>query len=100
MTRKERLMQDMDYAIKYKVPYFYVKIETMGNEGLEIIVNPFCNLGKKKEYYDNAYDDNLVLKSYNGIRIVSWDCFSKYEKSKYLKDIVIGDEKCEDVYYV
>ena len=100
MTRKERLMQDMDYAIKYKVPYFYVKIETMGNEGLEIIVNPFCNLEKKKEYYNNAYDDNLILKSYNGIRIVSWDCFSKHEKSKYLKDIVIGDERCEDIYRV
>lgn len=98
MTKKERLMQDMEYAIKFKVPYFYVKIETKGSEGLEIIINPFCNLEKKRDYYDNAYDDNLTLKSYNGIRIVSWDCFSKNEKSKYLKDIVIGDEKCEDIY--
>ena len=98
MTKKERLMQDIQYAIDYKVPYFYVKIAKKGSEGLEIIINPFCNFEQKKAYYDKAYDDNLVLKSYDGIRIVSWDCFSKHEKSKYLKDIVIGDERCEDIY--
>lgn len=100
MTKKERLMQDIQYAIDYKVPYFYVKIATRGSEGIETIINPFCNFEQKKEYYEKAYDDNLILKSYDGIRIISWDNFSKYEKSSYVKDVVIGDEKGEEIYRV
>lgn len=100
MTKKEKFMQDIQYAIDYKVPRFYVKIATRGSEGLELIVNPFCNFEQKKEYYDKAYDDNLVLKSYDGIRIVSWDCFSPNDKARHIRDIVFGDDKGEDIYYV
>jgi len=35
----------------------------------EIIVNPAENIKAKLEYYKNAYNDDLTLKSYNRIHI-------------------------------
>lgn len=70
MNKKEQLMDTFKEWIEYDVDYFAVSIETKGNSGLEIIVNPFSNLQNKMEYYQNAYDDNLVLKTYDGIKIV------------------------------
>ena len=41
--------------------YLAVKIETEGNPGAEIIVNPEINIGAKMAYYDKAYNDDLEL---------------------------------------
>ena len=38
----------------------------------EIIINDFLNFDAKLEYYKNAYNINLVLKSYDGIKIVGF----------------------------
>lgn len=52
--------------------YVAVVISTRGNDGNEIIINPAENFDKKLEYYKNAYTDDLVLKSYDGIKIVGF----------------------------
>lgn len=70
MNKKEQLMDAFKEWVESNVDYFAVSIETKGNPDLEIIVNPFSNLKNKMEYYQNAYDDNLVLKTYDGIKIV------------------------------
>jgi len=77
MNKKEQLMDAFKEAISWGADYFAVSIETKGNPELEIIVNPFENLQNKMEYYKNAYDDNLVLKTYDGIKIVGACGFDK-----------------------
>lgn len=70
--RLEHLENCFEYAKKENAKYIGVAIWTRGNEGLEIIINPGENFDKKLEYYKKAYNDNLVLKSYNGIKIVGF----------------------------
>lgn len=41
--------------------FLVVKIETEGNPGVEIIVNPSENFEQKLKYYDEAYNDNMEL---------------------------------------
>ena len=41
--------------------YMVVKIETEGNPGPEIIVNPAENFAAKLAYYDKAYNDVMEL---------------------------------------
>lgn len=63
--------------------YVGVSISTRGNDGNEIIINPSENFDKKLEYYKSAYNDELVLKSYEGIKIVGFtygDCFEIIQK--------------------
>lgn len=52
--------------------YIGVLIETRGSEGAELIVNPSENFDKKLGYYKSAYNENLVLKTFDGIRIVGF----------------------------
>lgn len=63
--------------------YIAVKIETRDVKGHEVIVNPLQNAQQKIDYYDRAYTDDLVLKSYDGIKIVDYtwaDSFDEIEK--------------------
>lgn len=41
--------------------FMVVKIETEGNPGAEIIVNPAENFRAKLSYYDEAYNDDMEL---------------------------------------
>lgn len=75
MTRKELFLKFLDEVAQEGYEYFSVTIKTEGSDGNEVIINPMCNYEKKKAYYDKAYDDGLVLKSFNGIKIVGYDAF-------------------------
>lgn len=71
----ENLEECFKTAIENNSKYVAVKIETRGSEGAEIIINPRCNFEAKLEYYKKAYTDDLVLKTYDGIRIIGFcDC--------------------------
>ena len=59
-------------AIENNSKYIAVKIKTRNSIGEEIIINPKSNFETKLDYYKNAYDENLVLKSFNGIQIVGF----------------------------
>ena len=61
-----------DCAIKNKSDFIAVVIATEGVAGNEIIINPNENLQSKLEYYKKAYNDDLILKTYNGIKIVGF----------------------------
>lgn len=41
--------------------FLVVKMETEGNPGVELIVNPSENFEQKLKYYDKAYNDNMEL---------------------------------------
>jgi len=52
-----------------KANYIAVAIETRGSDELETIINPRANFEGKQAYYEKAYNDDLVLKTFDGIRI-------------------------------
>lgn len=63
------LVDIFERAIKYDENYIGVSIETAGSEKPEIIINPRENFENKLEYYKKAYNHDLTLKSFNGIKI-------------------------------
>ena len=69
--RKEHLRNLLNNALKNKAAYVGVKIETRGMEKPEYIINPYENIAQKLVYYNGAYNDDLVLKTYDGIRITA-----------------------------
>lgn len=68
---KEKLIQVCKEALKKEVG-IYVMIQAPDCEKEEIIINPSCNVEFKMNYYKNAYDDELKLKSFDKIRIVGF----------------------------
>lgn len=68
----ENLEECFKTAIENNSKYIAVKIATRGSEGAEIIINPRCNFEAKLEYYKKAYTDDLVLKTYDGIKIIGF----------------------------
>lgn len=72
MTKKDMLKTSLiTGASLFGLEFFAVAVETKGSKELEIIVNPTSNLEKKIEYYDKAYNDDLVLNACSDIKIVS-----------------------------
>ena len=56
-----------------------VKIQTEGHPGAEVIINPKENFDVKLEYYKKAYNDDLILKAFNGIKIIGLTYGDSYE---------------------
>ena len=75
----DNLRNCFNSAKELKYNYVAVKIDMQGFEKPEVIINEKANFDKKLEYYEKAYDDNLVLKSFNGIRIVGFTFADVYE---------------------
>jgi len=59
-------------AIETQEQYIGVRIETQGCSKPEIIINPRENFSEKLAYYKRAYNDDLTLKSFNGIKITGF----------------------------
>lgn len=72
MTKHEllELMDNYRLTQDWDTPYFCVEIYNEEMDGYEYILNTSPNLLYKFHYYDEAYDDNLVLKANNRIWIV------------------------------
>ncbi|AGK97423.1 hypothetical protein [Clostridium pasteurianum] len=63
--------------------YVGVKIQMQGFPKPEIIINENENFDSKFAYYKKAYNDDLTLKTFNGIKITgftSGDSFEEIEK--------------------
>lgn len=63
--------------------YVAVKIQMQGFEEPEVIINKRENFDTKLEYYKKAYNEDLTLKTFNGIKIVGFtfaNCFEGIEK--------------------
>lgn len=70
-------------ASKQEKKYVGVKIKMEGFQKAEIIINENANFDKKFAYYKNAYNPDLTLKTFNGIKIVGFtygDSFAEIEK--------------------
>ena len=66
-------------AKKRKCIYVGVKIEMQGFEKPEIIINQVENFDTKLEYYKKAYNDDLTLKTFNGIKIIGFTYANNFE---------------------
>lgn len=71
--------------------YIGVKIEMIGFEKPEIIINENINFKKKMEYYLNAYNTDLTLKTFNGIKIIGFTYGNKFNE---IENDLLGD--CND----
>lgn len=76
---KESLIQLFQEAKEKEHHFIAVKIEMPGFPKPEVIVNSSENFEEKLNYYKNAYNDNLELKTFNKIRIV--DATSGFDKN-------------------
>ena len=77
-------------AKKENANFIGVAIWTRGNEGLEVIINPSENFNKKLEYYKKAYNDDLILKTYDGIKIVGFAYGKDFDELKSNLSYLIG----------
>ena len=93
MTKKERLLQDIDYAIKCK-NRFFIKRAILGYKGLVTEIYTLDDLQILKNLIYKAENDNLTFKEQ---RIVSWGEFSVHE-DKYIKQVVLGDDLGGEIY--
>jgi len=80
MLTMENLEVCFNSAKEQGYPYVGVKIKMEGFEEAEVIINPITNFDKKLEYYKNAYNDDLTLKSFNGIKIIGFSYGDTYDE--------------------
>ena len=59
--------------------YVAVKVDMQGFEKPEIIINSKENFDEKLDYYKKAYDNDLILRSYGGIRIIGFTYGNTFE---------------------
>lgn len=73
-------------AIKLSYTYVAVKIDIVGFEKPEIVINSKENFEDKLNYYKKAYDENLMLVNNPNIRIIGFaaaDTFEDLEELLY-----------------
>jgi hypothetical protein len=66
-------------ANKKLAKYIGVKIQMKGFPKAEIIINEFANFDSKLDYYKKAYNEDLVLKAFNGIKIIGFTYGDSFE---------------------
>ena len=78
MSNLERLEECILTAQECGMKYVGVKVEMLGFNKPEIIINDRDNFREKLEYYKNAYNEDLVLKSFSGVRIIDFCCGNNF----------------------
>lgn len=67
--------------------YIGVKIEMQGFEKPEVIINESVNFDSKFSYYKKAYNEDLTLKTFSGIKIIAFafgDSFAEIEEKLFV----------------
>ena len=67
--------------------YIGVQIEMQGFPKPEVIINEYSNFDAKLAYYMKAYNDDLTLKTFNGIKIIGFCYGNTYQDIEELLDI-------------
>lgn len=68
--------------------YVGVKIQIQGFLKPEVIINEHENFDSKFAYYKKAYNDDLTLKAFDGIKIVGFTYGDSFEDIE--KDLIGG----------
>lgn len=70
-------------ASKEDKKYIGVLIEMEGFKTPEVIINENANFDKKYAYYKKAYNDDLTLKTFSGIKIIGFTHGNDYKDIEY-----------------
>lgn len=79
----ENLQNCFNEAIKQEKRFIGVKIEMQGFEKPEIIINRFENFKTKLDYYKKAYNEDLTLKTFAGIKIIGFTYGDHFDDIEY-----------------
>ena len=83
----ENLEKCFREASKQCKKYVGVKIKMQGFPKPEIIINENDNFDSKLDYYKKAYNEDLTLKTFNGIKIIG---FTYGDSFKDIEEDLIG----------
>lgn len=86
MLTLENLKTCFQAANLENAKYVGIKIEMEGFPKAEIIINERDNFEKKINYYINAYNEDLTLKTFNGIKIVGFTYGNNFKEIE--KDLI------------
>ena len=70
-------------AMKQHKNYVGVLIRMQGFPKPEIIINENANILVKLDYYKKAYNDDLTLKTFNGIKIIGFTHGDEFADIEY-----------------
>ncbi|MBU3186528.1 hypothetical protein [Clostridium estertheticum] len=76
---KRNLEGTFENAVNTNALFVGVKISTRGSIADEVIINPRDNFNDKLNYYRKSYDEDLVLKTYSGIKIIGLTFGNSYD---------------------
>lgn len=71
MTKKDKFKRLFKNFMNEGAEYIGVFIKVPNLEQPELILNMSCNAEKKLEYYLNAYNDDMQLKTENSVEMIS-----------------------------
>ena len=77
---KQDLINILTEAHEVGAKYIAIKVDMTAFDYTEIIVNYKGNISAKPDYYKRAYNDDLTLCSFDGIRITGATYGTSYEK--------------------
>lgn len=69
VSPKEVMLQMFNLAKLLDATHIGVDVEIDNNVNPEMIINCNADFDAKRDYYDSAYDDNLMHKYANNVRI-------------------------------
>jgi hypothetical protein len=86
MLNLTKLEECFNVAKETYQKYVGVLIQMQGFEKPELIINESENFETKLAYYKKAYNEDLTLKTFNGIKIIGYAFGSNlYDVYDYLK---------------
>lgn len=74
----QTLTECFENAIKGHNKFIAVQVTMEGFPRPEVIINQTANFEAKLEYYQNAYNDDLTLRSYPAIKITGYIASDSY----------------------
>lgn len=88
---KEKLtLNDLEDCFKFakelNEKFVGIKIQMQGFEKPELIINQKENFDTKLEYYKKAYNEDLTLKAFNGIKIIGFTYGNEFQDIE--KDLI------------
>lgn len=91
VTLLESLEKCFYDASQAEEEYVGVKIEMQGFPEPEIIIDKNSNFDEKLAYYKKAYNEDLTLKTSNGIKIIGFASGNSFAEIAY--ELVYKEEK-------
>ena len=79
MSKKQMLISCFENAMECDMGYVALMLK-LENDHIELIVIPNESLNYKLKYYEDKYNDELQLKSFNEIEIINFTCCDTLEQ--------------------